>query len=376
MTVNEMHIAVNLGVQKIASFQVDNLLPQEIDHELNLAMLRFIKNRYGNMSNRMGKGFEQSQKRIDDLRTLVVEKTDYTSSTNVPVFTSNYSDIYVDRYPLPADYMFLVSVRAHTRYICDGNVIPYVVQDGEGYSLKSGIKVHLTPPAPGYVLTALFRYSGGVWQQFTIGALGEEFTHDMLYDPANYMFSIAPSKSLPNTWDDYPTPDSNYLYVVGSSYFNTPTSGTGAGAWVRAAWCLPGNYSSVQFVDETTYKVDFRKPRFVTGASEKISLAKFAQHDDVYYILNDPFNKGTYLMPFYNVEENSIDVYTDTEFTVPKVTIKYLRKPEVISIIEGVGCALPEHTHTEIVEMTIKSILEGIQDPRYQTQTVETLESE
>ena len=29
-----MHIAVNLGVQKIGSFQVDNLLPEEIDHEL------------------------------------------------------------------------------------------------------------------------------------------------------------------------------------------------------------------------------------------------------------------------------------------------------------------------------------------------------
>jgi len=46
MTIEEMHIAVNLGVQKIASFQVDNLLPQEIDHELNNAMDRFIKQRY------------------------------------------------------------------------------------------------------------------------------------------------------------------------------------------------------------------------------------------------------------------------------------------------------------------------------------------
>ena len=46
MTIEEMHIAVNLGVQKIASFQVDNLLPQEIDHELNNAMHRFIKQRY------------------------------------------------------------------------------------------------------------------------------------------------------------------------------------------------------------------------------------------------------------------------------------------------------------------------------------------
>jgi len=65
MTVNEMHIAVNLGVQKIASFQADTLLPQELDFELNIAMMRFIKQRYNPMSNRQGKGFEQSQKRVD-----------------------------------------------------------------------------------------------------------------------------------------------------------------------------------------------------------------------------------------------------------------------------------------------------------------------
>ena len=68
-----MHIAVNLGVQKIASFQVDNLLPQEIDHELNDAMFAFIKQRYSPMGNKYRDGFEQSQKRIDDLRALVVD---------------------------------------------------------------------------------------------------------------------------------------------------------------------------------------------------------------------------------------------------------------------------------------------------------------
>ena len=36
-----MHIAINLGVQKLASFQVDNLLPEEIDHEINMAIRRY-----------------------------------------------------------------------------------------------------------------------------------------------------------------------------------------------------------------------------------------------------------------------------------------------------------------------------------------------
>ena len=117
MNVNEMHIAVNLGVQKLASFQVDNLLPEEIDHELNLAQLRFVKQRFNARSNRQGKGFEQSQKRIDDLKSLIVEHQGFTKYYG-EVFTSKYSPIYVDRYTLPLDYLFLVSVRAHVNYSC------------------------------------------------------------------------------------------------------------------------------------------------------------------------------------------------------------------------------------------------------------------
>lgn len=379
MTVNEMHIAVNLGVQKIASFQVDNLLPQEIDHELNLAMIRFIKNRYGNMSNRMGKGFEQSQKRIDDLRTLVVENTDYTSSTNVPVFTSNYSDIYVDRYTLPRDYMFLISVRAQASYLCNQDVTDLIRQGSgqEGYKTIFRSKVDLTPPAPGYVLTGLFQFNSGVWQQISTGALGDELTPDELRDDASYIGGITSEVSLPNQSNGSTfTLDSNHMFLISMFPFTQCSSGVGSGAFIRSAWCLPGNYTSAQFKYEYSLTNDVKNPRWVLGGDARVSLAKFAQHDDVYYILNDPFNKGNYLMPFYNVEETAIDIYTDHEFTAPKVTIKYIRKPNAISITNGIGCELPDHTHTEIIEMTIKSILEGVQDPRYQTQSMETLESE
>ena len=62
MTIEEMHIAVNLGVQKIASFQSDSLLPEEIDYELNTAVRRFISQRYNSKGNKYQRGFEQSQK--------------------------------------------------------------------------------------------------------------------------------------------------------------------------------------------------------------------------------------------------------------------------------------------------------------------------
>ena len=72
-----MHIAVRQGVDKINSLQADSLLSEEIDLELNKNMSRFINLKYGK-NNQYGKGFEESQKRIDDLSTLVEEHRGFT----------------------------------------------------------------------------------------------------------------------------------------------------------------------------------------------------------------------------------------------------------------------------------------------------------
>ena len=47
-----------------------------------------------------------------------------------------------------------------------------------------------------------------------------------------------------------------------------------------------------------------------------------------------------------------------------------------MSYSRGIGSELPEHTHDEVIEMAVKSILETIESPRYQSQSGEVLESE
>ena len=103
MNVTEMHIAVQQGVDKIHSLQADSLLSEEIDIELNKNVSRFINTKYGK-NNLYRKGFEESQKRIDDLRTLV---TEYEAS--VTFKEQLKADIFVDTFQLPSDYMYLVN---------------------------------------------------------------------------------------------------------------------------------------------------------------------------------------------------------------------------------------------------------------------------
>ena len=386
MTVNEMHIAVNLGVQKLASFQADNLLPQEIDYELNLAAMRFIKQRYNASSNRQGKGFEQSQKRIDDLKFLIVQNAGNTFNYGIAgdglgsyVYTADSSNIYVDRYTIPLDYLFLVSVTANVYYRCNINIVEDINFSKQDISIA---ELDLTPPIPGYFLTSIDLWSNASndFVQFTNTPVGEELTRDILINPGSYFpltgFRVATNDFIEGSTDDSgqrtPTLDSNRIYFQKEGTFETDPS---SGYYIRLAWVDGfGNYQYVYL--NALINTQSKTQRVAPTAIYRLSMCKYAQHDDVITMMNDPFNITDYRSPIYTVQENYIDIHTDNTFVVPEVNIKYIRKPKDISIITGTGCELPVHTHDEIVEMAVKSILEGIEAQRYQSQSMETFESE
>jgi len=74
MTVSQMHTAFRLELDKVNSLQYPDFTSIEVDYWLNRAIREFVKTRYSGL-NPKREGFEQTQKRIDDLRTLVREVT-------------------------------------------------------------------------------------------------------------------------------------------------------------------------------------------------------------------------------------------------------------------------------------------------------------
>ena len=106
MNVTQMHLAIQQGVDKINSLQADMLLSEEIDIELNKSQIRFINTKYGK-NNKYQEGFEQSQKRIDDIRSLIREYE------HPVTFKEQYSSEYwIDTFRLPTDYMYLINQRS------------------------------------------------------------------------------------------------------------------------------------------------------------------------------------------------------------------------------------------------------------------------
>lgn len=404
MTVEEMHIAVNLGVQKIASFQADNLLQEEIDYELNTAVRRLISQRYNMLGNKYRRGFEQSQKRLDDLRHLVEDYTTQNSSYMGVGYTSRTNgniDIY--RFKFPNDYMFLVNVLSEVTYNCREEEL----QVAPGYVYKDYLKISLTTPEPGYMIQSIaVPNSAGVAENVIFGQEG--LSYDFLIGPY-YSNNINPSLSNNDSYTDRyfdtvatdsPPADGNELYlermytVPGEGFI--PIDGQAMaeqddtidpadynGAYAIITWVNPSTLDVLEQVSNlapsTTY-IETRAANYGFPAPPEIRIArtncKFSQQDDIYAILDDPFNSTSPTGILYTVQETFLDLYTNNTFIPNSVQIKYIRKPAQISRRFGVGCELPEHTHHEVVEMAVKSILEGFESPRYQTQSREVLESE
>lgn len=99
MTFNEIQVAFELEINQIDS-NLTKPTTSDMEYWLMAGLDKFIKTRYSGINFKQ-KGFEQDQKRIDDLRTLVTRKT-YQFNT--------YPEEYV--VTLPSDYMFTLGETA------------------------------------------------------------------------------------------------------------------------------------------------------------------------------------------------------------------------------------------------------------------------
>ena len=230
MTVQEMHYAVDQGLQKVASSVYDYFLAEEVDFWLNRAQERYIKQRLYKQTDPKKLGFEGNVKRMDDLRMLIT--SDYEDAV-VPSAVPAFID-----FDLPIDYMFLVNAR---------------------------VSMH-------------------------VNHCGEQVD-----------------------------------------------------------------------ADDSLVVRDLR----------------IVEQDKVYQHQQNPFAKTKAEYPLAVVFDEEVRVFQDNErFILKTLKLDYLRVPVDITLSTSVDCELAAHTHHEIVDLTVKSIIEAIESPRYQTTSIEQQQSE
>ena len=228
MTIQEMHVAIDLGLQKVSSYQFDNFLPEEIDFFINKMTDRFVKDVFSKWGDYKQLGFEAIQKRLDDIRVLIT-KAESTFD----------NESFEDSASLPLDYYFAVNLRAE---------------------------------------------------------------------------------------------------------FHEKNCG---------------------------------KNQATTNDSTRKDVVRIVEQDQLYKLLKNPFaspnNQNTPIAVF---EGNEIRIFCNKLSILKSYCLEYIRKPKECSISLCVDIELPVHTHQEIVDLTIKHMLEVIESQRYQSNSIEHSEKE
>ena len=387
MNVAQMHLATQQGVDKINSLQADTLLPEEIDIEINKSMFKFVNLKYGK-NNKFNAGFEESQKRIDDLRSLLRE--DFINTTYKEQLSNKY---WVDTVAFPTDYMYYINSRSKVA-INNCNPIAYHLASGEDVAYFTFDLNFLTTDNTKFIESIWMRtdpndVTSDFYLNIPIFKLPPvekfKFPADInalrlwIIDPKNWpigfkiyweiLGSIEHIGEFIVEVDRFMYPQFNWDGSVTNEYTNTNL------------------LTSLVSLDEVNTQVDITYAQFDTLANQGTRVAtttsetitvenKFSQLDDIFTMLNDPFNTTKYTNPLFTVRQGNMDLYTNDIFIVEQIKLTYLKLPDDISLSLGTNCELPDHTHREIVDMTISSILEGITDPRYKSHELETSKNE
>lgn len=112
MTTHEMHIGIDLDLQRINSQITKNILPQEKDWFLNREVHKFIEQRRKRKSNIKQIGFQDDAKRIEDLKSFI--KTEA-----LPIYQNNQGEKYSI---LPSDYFEYIRFNAKVIKQCNQEI--------------------------------------------------------------------------------------------------------------------------------------------------------------------------------------------------------------------------------------------------------------
>jgi len=108
MTITEAHFDFKIKQNRVDSLSNVDYNPAQIDWLLNEAQLMFIKQRFG-LTNNKRKGFDNTQKRIDDLSTIVIKYPAQPKLEPILIEPGVY-ELPLNRLSYP--YLFLVSSKA------------------------------------------------------------------------------------------------------------------------------------------------------------------------------------------------------------------------------------------------------------------------
>lgn len=332
-TIKELHIEIEQRIQQITSNRHRSIAPQFIDMVLNRTAIRYIQTRTNRKVNYKQEGFEDSQKRVDDIQSLKTE------SSWLKIIKNDESDNsgYVI---LPADYLKLITSRSKVIYSK-----PFYNKD-----LNTFVNTNKTI----YFLN-----------------VKDIISKDNVVISINHLDSIyeCDISDILSTLElsEFENPD---LYEVSSLIIDkvkASTNGKVIPYWEEycdaiAKNCLIFDTTITCDVVEVNTKVyNYAIHEITDGMTISVAENDLVSTEEVYGILNNFYSsRNRHLNPVTDIVNGKLNVYYDKNFIVNSIKLSYIRKPRSFNL------ALNQMSDLEItpefMDMVVSDILLILKD--------------
>lgn len=359
MIIDDMHLRVEFGFQKIAANQFDNIEESEIDIALNIAQERFIKQRMFPKP-----GSAMNQKRIDDLRELVVKN--YKLPVVVPDGTNPLYEPYNVYAVLPDDYLYLINDRSNTASTKEGNCLnrpknpDLITVTRKQASLEFSNSTKEECPYYRELQVSLSYTEGTAYHTVVLFDVAKTGYKDGVEADEKFLLVQVLLDALNvNTlglhfyWEQYGSTYAPNKFLVISD---------GTVECVSINLLVDGTTRSASFSTSRIYKTYKPDPTWVQEQRNN----RLMEVENLYAMLRHPFGKTRRNSPISAQAEDRLHVYEDKEFLVSSVVIDYLRQPRRLSKRERLSCELSVHTHQEIVDLAVEYLQLSTNNPAYQ----------
>lgn len=356
MTTQELHIQLDLLLQKVSSNWNKNFLPQEKDFFLNREILKYIRQRVNPLSNNKRQGAFDTIQRIQNLNSLI-------NTVPLAVNNINQKEAIIQ---LPFDFLSYISSEVDTYLICPtDNVIT---------ELKTSYYQSFSP------LSTLTNFSR-VIISLTYNLLTVSPITVVLCDSNNFPAGYFPQDNI----EDY-----KKLFIYNNAILNNCISNLPEGFE-----CKFNNVTQqFEFKSEENFSLDFLLVTYVDPVfiDDNFPITSWTKTLNVYNletelisdirIIDEEFKRDVKNSNLSGSKENSlIGLLRNKEILLnknknavqTKYHLTYYRKPRKIDLLLNINSDLPDEVLDEIVSNTAQTLKGVISSDTYEKFVQENL---
>lgn len=359
MTPREVHISIDLGLQKLGSFAYNNIKPEYIDYVFNRMGYQYIIEKTTRRDDPRQAGLEDNITRLSTIQELIDE-------VSLIVFNNviNKKQFSV----LPQDHFSFVEAQGDVVFSCTDDALTFTTSPVSEYLTTLSFKISDfgSPDSTPFSDTKIYKVINTTPVEifdFSDFSTGLSDVEEIFTVKNKILTEINRTQSnLKVYWELY---KGNY-YPDQLIFVSNDNAFVGQGMKIEYTSILN---SSSSFTNTVYAKV-------VDGSGEnfdsKDSYCRLLSNEEVYHVLNHPFGTTSPESPIITINKDQITIYINERFILKGLTLKYIRNPREmnLSLNQSYGIQDPRALG-KIIDMAIQYLHATIESQGYQAMALE-----